>query len=116
MSVVIMISALFAKSFRIWRLYRAPTEIKAMRDWKLIIFVVALIVPVVVLLVLWTILATPGAELTEQNDNHEHFVCITGGVAGNAGSYTFFALIVAYIGLLLLFGTFLSVATRNVVS
>jgi hypothetical protein len=115
-SVVTMISALFAKSFRIWRLYRSPTEIKAMRDWKLLIFVGFLVLPVIILLVLWTGLATPGAELTKQNDEHEHFVCVTGGVAGNAGSYTFFALIVAYIGLILLFGTFLSVVTRNVVS
>jgi len=116
LSIFIMISALFAKSFRIWRLYRSPTAINAMRDWQLVIFVCITVIPMLVLLILWTALSTPGASLIEQDDKHDHYVCYMGGVAGNDGAYTFFALIVAYIAAFLLFGTFLSFVTRNVVS
>lgn len=115
-AVITAISALLVKSFRVWRLYRSPTEIKALKDWQLVIFVILSIVPVLILLVLWTGLATPTAMLQEASDNRDHLLCSYGSVAGMAGFYVFFFAIVAYLGLFLLFGVFLSIATRNVVS
>jgi len=100
----------------VWRLYRSPTEIKALRDWQLVIFVLLSIVPILILLSLWTGLATPTAMLQEARDNKDHLLCSYGSVAGAAGFYVFFFLIVAYVGIYLLFGVFLSIATRNVVS
>ena len=115
-AVITGISALLVKSFRVWRLYRSPTEIKALRDWQLVLFVVVSVFPVLVLLALWTGLATPTAMLIESTDDREHLLCSYDGVAGEIGFYVFFFLIVGYIAIFLLFGIFLSVATRNVVS
>ena len=116
-AVITAISALFVKSFRVWRLYRSPTEIKALRDWQLILFVILSVLPVLILLALWTGLATPTAKLIEApSDNREHLLCSYGGVAGMIGFYFFFFAIVAYVALFLLFAIFLSIATRNVVS
>eukprot|EP01096_Ripella_sp_DP13-Kostka_P003997 TRINITY_DN159_c0_g1_i5.p1 TRINITY_DN159_c0_g1~~TRINITY_DN159_c0_g1_i5.p1 ORF type:complete len:835 (-),score=300.68 TRINITY_DN159_c0_g1_i5:193-2592(-) len=116
-AVITVISALFVKSFRVWRLYRSPTEIKALKDWQLILFVIASVIPVLILLVLWTGLSTPTAKLIEaSSDDKEHLLCSYGSVAGMIGFYFFFFAIVAYVALFLLFGIFLSIATRNVVS
>lgn len=116
LAIITMVAALFAKSFRIWRLYRSPTEIKAIRDWQLIIFVVICVLPVIIIMILWTALATPTAAMVKDKNGRYHYICTSGGVAKGAGTYVFFFLLVAYMAIYLLFGSFLSVVTRNVIS
>ena len=70
-------------------------------------------IPSIIILVLWTIISTPTAHM-KTIDGNDHFVCDTGGFTGPPGGYVFFAIFVAYSGIILLFGAFLSIVTRDV--
>jgi hypothetical protein len=107
--------SLFIKSFRVWRLYRAKTKIVPMKDWQLLLLVVIMIIPVVIIDFLWTLIATPTASLIKTGGD-KHYVCHAGGFTGDPIGYVFFAIDVAYIGVILLFGVFLSIVTRNIIS
>ena len=74
-----------------------------------------MVVPVIVINIIWSIVATPTASLIEIADE-KHYVCHAGGFTGDPIGYVFFALDIAYIGLILLFGVFLSIVTRNIIS
>jgi len=115
LAIITMISSLFIKSFRVWRLYRAKSKIVPMPDWQLIILVILMVIPVVFIDFLWTLIATPTASLIIIGGDR-HYVCHAGGFTGDPIGYVFFAIDCAYIGLILLFGVFLSIVTRNIIS
>jgi len=115
LAIITMISSLFIKSFRVWRLYRAKSKIVPMPDWQLLILVALMIIPVIVIDFLWTLIATPTASLIKIGGD-KHYVCHAGGFTGDPIGYVFFAIVCAYIGLILLFGVFLSIVTRNIIS
>jgi len=108
-----MISALIAKTFRVWRVFAIPFKRVQIRDWELLIFWVVLVVPAIVILILWTIISTPTAKMKEIQ-GEDHYVCATGGFTEEPGGLVFFFILVAYEGILLLFGAFLTIVTRNV--
>ena len=111
--VTSMIAALCAKTFRIWRIFKSPFNRSVITDCELLILWVIMMIPSVLILVLWTIISTPTAHM-KTVDGNDHFVCDTGGFTGPPGGYVFFAIFVAYSGLILLFGAFLSIVTRDV--
>lgn len=113
--LIVLVSALFVKSFRVWRLYRSQHAIKAIPDLHLVVAIVLLSLPVIFINFLWSLLATPTASL-EDRDGHEHYVCNTGGFLGEPFGIVFAALLIAYFAAVLLFGVFLSFVTRNVSS
>ena len=115
LAIIVMISSLFIKSFRVWRLYRAKSKIVPMPDWQLIILVILMVIPVLIIDFLWTLIATPTASLIKIGGEY-HYVCHAGGFTGDPIGYVFFAIDCAYIGLILLFGVFLSIVTRNIIS
>jgi len=114
-AVITMISSLFIKSFRVWRLYRSKSKIVPMPDWQLVILVILMVIPVIVIDIIWSIVATPTASLIDIA-GEKHYVCHAGGFTGDPIGYVFFALDIAYIGLILCFGVFLSIVTRNIIS
>ena len=110
-----MISALCAKTFRVWRIFALPFKKMEIRDWELLIFWFIMIIPAFIILLIWTIVSTPTADIKEiQND--DHYVCTTGGFTGEPGGIVFFFIIVSYEAFLLLFAIFLTIVTRNVPS
>uniref|UniRef100_A0A7S4MMH0 G-protein coupled receptors family 3 profile domain-containing protein n=1 Tax=Vannella robusta TaxID=1487602 RepID=A0A7S4MMH0_9EUKA len=109
-----MISALCAKSFRIWRIFKKASLKQRISDLELLGLWALLMLPAVLIVTIWTIVSTPTAEMKDFDD--EHYVCTTGGFTGEPGGYVFFSILVAYGALVLLFGIFLSIVTRNVPS
>jgi len=114
-ALITMISSLFIKSFRVWRLYRAKSKIIPIPDWQLLILVLIMVLPVIIIDVVWSIVSTPTASLISIGGN-EHYICHAGGFTGDPIGYVFFAIDCAYIGLILIFGVFLSIVTRNIIS
>ena len=113
LAVVSMVSCLCAKTFRIWRIFKSPWNKTVITDFELIILWVIMVIPAIIILVIWTIVSTPAAKM-EERDGDDHYVCTTGGFTGFPGGYVFFFILVAYEGLILLIGAFLSFVTRNV--
>ena len=113
LSVMSMISALCAKTFRIWRIFKSPFNRNVITDCELLILWLLIMAPSILILILWTIISTPTAHM-EMIDENEHFVCATGGFTGPPGGYIFFAIFVVYSAIILLFGAFLSIVTRDV--
>ena len=111
--VTSMIAALCAKTFRIWRIFKSPFNRRVITDFELLLLWVIMMVPSVIILVLWTIISTPTAHM-KNLDGNDHYVCDTGGFTGPPGGYVFFAIFVAYNAIILLFGAFLSIVTRDV--
>ena len=95
LSVNLMISFLFAKTFRIWRLFKSPFSRKTIRDPQLLVLVIILMIPSVVLLALWTGISTP-TTVFDDRDGRRHLVCDTGGVTGPPGGIVFFFVFVGY--------------------
>ena len=114
-SSISMISALCAKTFRIWRIFRAELRKQKISDYELLVLWIVLMIPVLLILTIWTIVSTPTAAM-EERDGEEHYVCTTGGFTGSPGGYVFFGILVAYGTIILLFGVFLSIVTRKVPS
>merc|ERR1712137_33115 len=115
LSLVSMISALCAKSFRIWRIFRIPMSQVLISNLELCVLWLILLIPALIILILWTIISTPTAEMREI-DGDDHYVCSTGGFTGAPGGIIFFFILVGYEAVVLLFGLFLSFVTRNVPS
>jgi hypothetical protein len=113
LSVVSMIGALSAKTFRIWRIFKSPFKQVVITDLELLILWVIVMVPAIIILALWTLISTPTASMVERQ-GIDHYVCTTGGFSGYPGGYVFFGIFVAYLVLVVGFATFLSVVTRNV--
>eukprot|EP01095_Lingulamoeba_sp_RSL-Kostka_P010069 TRINITY_DN354_c0_g1_i3.p1 TRINITY_DN354_c0_g1~~TRINITY_DN354_c0_g1_i3.p1 ORF type:complete len:562 (+),score=197.55 TRINITY_DN354_c0_g1_i3:945-2630(+) len=111
-ALCLLVSSLLAKVSRIWWIFRSPLKRQRIQDWKLLIFVFILMAPCFLLCALWTLIATPMAKVIEV-DGRDHPVCTTGGFINHvAAGYTFFGLMVAYIGILLLLGIFLYTMLR----
>merc|ERR1711934_1171818 len=115
LSVNLMISFLFAKAFRIWRIFRCPFKRSKITDFRLAVLVVIIMIPCFVILAAWSAFSTPTAIIQEA-DGEDHFVCATGGLTGPPGGYIFFGILVGYTGIILLFGVFLAFVTKNVPS
>uniref|UniRef100_A0A7S4IU70 G-protein coupled receptors family 3 profile domain-containing protein n=1 Tax=Vannella robusta TaxID=1487602 RepID=A0A7S4IU70_9EUKA len=110
-----MIAALSVKNFRIWRIFKFPMKKLRISDLELFVYWVIAMIPALVILVVWTIVSTPTAEMKER-DGKEHFVCTTGGFTGEPGGYVFFGIYVAYSAFVLLIGAVISILARNVPS
>lgn len=115
LSVNLMIAFLFAKTFRIWRIFKSPFIRKKITDWQLLILVGIIMIPCVLILIAWTAFSTPTATIVHVN-GEDHYVCETGGLTGPPGGYVFFGILVGYTSIVLLFGVFLAFVTRNVPS
>ena len=115
LSAISMIAALCAKTFRIWRIFRSEFKRQKISDLELLLLWVLSMIPVIIILTLWTIISTPTAKLKEV-DGKDHFVCATGGFTGEPGGLIFFFILVAYGAFILLIGVFLSIVTRKVPS
>lgn len=115
-AITLMVSSLCVKSLRIWLIFRSnkPTA-WIIPDWWLVVLVVVLELPVAIILILWSALATPYAQVLNISGK-DHWICRSGSVGGYALGIVFFALLVAYIGLILLFGVFLAIVTRKLPS
>ena len=110
-----MISALCVKNFRIWRIFRSELKLQQIKDIELLVLWLVCMIPAVFILVLWTIVSTPTADVQERN-GEDHYVCTTGGFTEEPGDYVFFALLTAYGTILLLLGAILSIVIRKVPS
>ena len=110
--VISMISALCAKSYRIWKIFRDMKR-HSITDFQLLIIWIVMMIPVLLILVIWTIVSTPTAKMKDI-DGTDHYVCTTGGFTGEPGGYVFFAILVFYGAIVLLLGVFLSIVTRKV--
>jgi len=119
--------ALFAKNFRLWRSTAAtsfvrkyftksdtkgassplPPELEFTIYWALLMLFPLLII------ILWTAISTPTADMVEIDDE-DHYLCTTGGVTGEPGGIVFFFILVGYCGFLLFGSLFLSFLVRHV--
>jgi len=108
-----MISGLCAKTFRIWRIFKSPFDRKVITDFELLILWAIMMIPAIIILVLWTIISTPTAVMDNVN-GEDHYVCNFEGFTGPIGGYVFFFVFIGYGAIVLLFGAFLSIVTRNV--
>merc|ERR1712063_34932 len=113
LAVVSMISALCAKTWRIYRIFNKRFSRTVISDKLLVLFYIIMVIPAIIILILWTAISTPTASM-EERDGEEHYVCNTGGVTGEPGGLVFFFILVGYEAVVLLFGAFLSVMTRKV--
>jgi len=111
-----MIIALSVKIFRIWRIFNDKMSKNIISDWKLIILWFLLMLPAILIVLLWTIISTPTAKMTEVHDGKEHYICRSDGFTGQIGGYVFFGLLVGYGCLILFIGVILSILTRKVPS
>eukprot|EP01095_Lingulamoeba_sp_RSL-Kostka_P010010 TRINITY_DN3514_c0_g2_i1.p1 TRINITY_DN3514_c0_g2~~TRINITY_DN3514_c0_g2_i1.p1 ORF type:complete len:815 (+),score=216.77 TRINITY_DN3514_c0_g2_i1:82-2526(+) len=108
----IIVSLQLARALRIFRIFHSIK--KTVPLWQLFIIQVVLLVPVLIILFLWTLLATPVASKFEA-DGNDHHLCNTGGfINHNAAGYTFFSLIIVYHILVLLITAAISFITRNI--
>ena len=114
LSINSMIVALCVKNIRIWRIFKYPMKLTRITNIDLFILWIVLLLPGILILILWTSIATPTASFREIGDHH-HYVCSTGGVGDPAG-YVFFSIFVAYCAVILLFGGLVSILIRNVPS
>eukprot|EP01096_Ripella_sp_DP13-Kostka_P011698 TRINITY_DN477_c2_g3_i4.p1 TRINITY_DN477_c2_g3~~TRINITY_DN477_c2_g3_i4.p1 ORF type:complete len:816 (-),score=294.24 TRINITY_DN477_c2_g3_i4:361-2808(-) len=116
LAIVSMNSALIAKTFRIWRVFRSPFKVKVISNVELMVLWIILVAPVILILFLWTLVSTPTAKL-EEHEGLEHLVCAGGGFTdSNAAGYAWFFILVGYQGLVMLLGILLTFAIRNVPS
>lgn len=112
-AVNLLVASLAAKTFRIWRIFKSPMKRKRISDLSLMVLVLILMIPCIFILTVWSIVSTPTAKIVDV-DGDDHYVCETGGFTGPPGGYVFFGVLVAYEGIVLLFGVFLAFVTRNV--
>lgn len=115
LSSVSMITVLCTKTWRIWRIFRSALTRHKITDFELLGLWLLIMFPAVIIITLWTIIATPTAAIVEQN-GEDHYVCTTGGFIGDYGGYIFFGILLAYGCIILFVGVFLSTVTRNVPS
>ena len=113
LSSISMIVALSVKIFRVWRIFRFRMERVLITNIELFVYWFLFMVPALVILVLWSIISTPTADM-EHLAGEDHYVCTTGGFTGKPGGLIFFFLFVAYGAFILLFGAFISFVSRHV--
>jgi len=116
LAVVSLVSALNAKTWRLWRIFKNAFQKERISDLQLVVLYVIMVIPAVLILIIWTIVSTPTAGMVTEADDLEHYVCRTGGFTGEPGGLIFFFILVAYEGFVLLVAAFLCIATRNVPS
>ena len=116
LSTISMISALCVKNIRIWRIFKLShsRQVK-ITDFQLFILWIISIIPAVFILILWTIISTPTAEM-KYVDGDDHYLCTTGGFTGEPGGLVFFFCFVAYCAFILIIGAIISFLIRNVPS
>merc|ERR1712124_150985 len=73
-----MIIALSVKIFRIWRIFNDKMNKHIISDWKLIILWFLLMLPAILIVLLWTIISTPTAKMTEVS-GEDHYICRSDG-------------------------------------
>ena len=115
LSFLSMIASLCAKNFRIWRIFQSPFGRKVISDLELFVFWSLLIIPGVIILVVWTIVATPDAVMMNVA-GEDHLVCQAEGFTGPIGGIVFFFIFLVYCAFLLIFSGFISIVTRSVPS
>merc|ERR1712137_294614 len=116
LAVVSLVSALSAKTFRLWRVFKTAYKKERITDIQLLILYIIMVVPAVVILVVWTIVSTPTARVEEQYDGNDHYVCATGGFTGHPGGIIFFFILVGYESIVLFIAGLLCILTRNIPS
>jgi len=89
LAVVSMISALSAKTWRLWRIFRSAHVTERISDLQLMILYLLMVLPALVILIVWTIVSTPTADVERRHDA-DHYVCTTGGFTGKPGGVIFF--------------------------
>jgi len=116
LAVVSLVSALSAKTWRLWRVFKIAYKKERITDLQLLILYCIMVIPAVVILIVWTIVSTPTAEMKEGYDGRDHYVCNTGGFTGEPGGLIFFIIFITYEALVLLVAAGLCIVTRNVPS
>eukprot|EP01094_Clydonella_sp_ATCC50884_P001474 TRINITY_DN11099_c0_g1_i1.p1 TRINITY_DN11099_c0_g1~~TRINITY_DN11099_c0_g1_i1.p1 ORF type:complete len:1054 (+),score=291.64 TRINITY_DN11099_c0_g1_i1:135-3164(+) len=109
----LLIGALCVRPVAIYHHFRFPTHTE-FSDWLTVLITLLHTIPVIFLLVLWMIIATPSATLDEANGDYHH-VCGSNGFTGPIGGIVIFVLILAYEGIVLLVCAFISILARKVV-
>uniref|UniRef100_A0A7S4IP23 G-protein coupled receptors family 3 profile domain-containing protein n=1 Tax=Vannella robusta TaxID=1487602 RepID=A0A7S4IP23_9EUKA len=110
---VSMIAALSVKNYRVYKIFSSPLKKVRVSDLQLLCWWIAIVLPALVIIVLWTIISTPTADFVDR-DERDHYVCVTGGFTGSPGGYVFFFIFVGYTSAVLLFGAVVSVISRNI--
>eukprot|EP01095_Lingulamoeba_sp_RSL-Kostka_P011270 TRINITY_DN423_c0_g2_i7.p1 TRINITY_DN423_c0_g2~~TRINITY_DN423_c0_g2_i7.p1 ORF type:complete len:1235 (+),score=362.09 TRINITY_DN423_c0_g2_i7:623-4327(+) len=111
--LVFVVSTLLVKVFRVFYCFylnfmkKIPPPL-----YVLIIFVLTL--PVLFILLLWTIIATIEADIEDVN-GHYHYVCSSSGFAGQIAGYVFFGVMCFYFLLLFLITIILQFFVRHVI-
>merc|ERR1712137_1190607 len=96
-----MIAALCAKNIRIWRIFKSELKKQTIGDLELLGIWLLAMIPAIIIVVLWTIISTPTADVRVRN-GEAHYVCTTGGFTGEPGGYIFFGILVGYGALVLI--------------
>jgi hypothetical protein len=65
LSVVSLIGALSAKTFRIWRIFKSPFSKVIITDLELLVLWILIMIPAIIILALWTLISTPTATMLE---------------------------------------------------
>jgi len=87
-------------------------KIKSYPEIEFFIYWVVFIIPGIILLILWTIISTPVADLINVS-NDDHYVCTTGGPTGTPGGLVFFFVLFGYLAFLGVMGLFLAFLVRK---
>jgi len=116
LAVVSLVSALSAKTWRLWRVFKIAYAKERITDFQLLVLYAFMVTPAVIILVVWTIVSTPTADMKEGYNNRDHYVCTTGGFTGEPGGLIFFLILVGYEAIVLLVAAFLCIVTRNIPS
>lgn len=115
LAVVSLVSALSAKTFRLWRIFSRVYKKERISDLQLFLLYLVMVIPAVVILIVWTIVSTPTTDMVE-HDGRDHFECTTGGFTGTPGGLIFFFILVGYEAFVLFIAAVLVIVTRNVPS
>ena len=113
--LISMISALFAKNIRIWRIFKSEMRKIRITDLQITGLWLLLTIPALFIVSLWTIVSTPTARVMERNEA-DHYVCATGGFTGEPGGIVFASFLIGYGAILLVSGAVLSILIRKVPS
>ena len=105
-----MITILTVKNFRIWRIFRFPMKKIRMSDIELFLLWLLIMIPGIIIIVLWSAIATPTADM--END---HYIC-TSRNSGTTGTIIFFSIFFAYAMIILLIGAYISIISRKIPS
>ena len=74
--VVSLVSALNAKTWRLWRIFKTSFKEGAYHRSAIDREVMIMVIPAVPILIIWTIRSTPTAKMQEKGDDRVHYVCV----------------------------------------